>query len=186
MKKTITRAILGAALLLGVAGLAYAAGAKSKKESMTIPAGEIHWEEYAPGVPLQVAMLWGDRKKGGDYGMLLKFPAGFEAGMHSHTLDYTGVSIKGTWVHTVEGDTAPKDLPPGSFVSQTGKQNHNDQCKGKEDCIVFIHQVGKGDFIPAKPAADAKAPAGAAKAPADAKAPAAPADAKAPAAPAKK
>jgi hypothetical protein len=83
--------------------------------------------------------------------------------MHAHTLDYYAVNVQGTWVHT-EGDTnPPKELPVGSYVFQPGKQMHNDVCKGKTDCIVFIHQHGKGDFIPGKTAA-AAAPAKAADA----------------------
>ena len=160
------------ALVMAIAGISYTAGA-AKKEAVMIPAPDIKWEPYAAGVPLQVTKLWGDRTKGGDYGMLLKLPAGFEAGMHAHTLDYYAVNVQGTWVHTVEGDTnPPKELPVGSYVFQPGKQMHNDVCKSKVDCILFIHQHGKGDFIPAKTAA---APAKAADAkPADAK-PAAPA-----------
>jgi hypothetical protein len=164
-----TKKRIGSAVILAAAmGLSYAAGAaKAKKEAVIVPAAELHWEEYAPGTPLQVASLWGDRKKGGDYGMLLKMPAGFEAGVHAHTLDYWGVAVQGTWVHTVEGSDAPaKEGGPGTYVMQPGKQNHNDVCKGKQDCILFLHQHGKGDFIPAKPAAaaDAKAPAAPAKA----------------------
>jgi len=33
---------------------------------------------------------------------------------------------------------------------QPGVQNHNDVCKGPNDCILFIYQKVKGDFIPAK------------------------------------
>jgi anti-sigma factor ChrR (cupin superfamily) len=150
MTKTTTKVILGAAVLVTVAGLSYAAGAaKAKQEPVRVPAGELHWEPYAPGVPLQVASLWGDRKKGGDYGMLLKFPAGFDSGMHAHTLDYRAVAVQGTWVHTQEGEPGAPELAPGSFVMQPGKQFHSDACKGKQDCIVFIHQHGKGDYIPA-------------------------------------
>jgi anti-sigma factor ChrR (cupin superfamily) len=70
--------------------------------------------------------------------------------MHAHTLDYKAIGVQGTWVHTQEGETAAPDLPPGSFVMQPGKQLHGDACKGKQECIVFIHQHGKGDYIPKK------------------------------------
>ena len=114
--------------------------------------------------------LWGDRNKGPEYAMLLKVPAGGDSGMHAHTADYHAVSVQGTWVHTVEGDPASvKDLGPGSYVFQPGKQMHQDQCKGKQECIIFVHQHGKGDFLPGKkPAAD-KAAAPAAPAPAAAR-----------------
>jgi hypothetical protein len=92
-------------------------------------------DPYAPGVPLQVAKLWGDRTKGA-YGMLLKLPAGFEAGFHAHTADYKAVLISGTWVHPDEGKevAASKELTPGSFVMQPGKVFHNDKCKEGSDC----------------------------------------------------
>jgi hypothetical protein len=168
--KSLKKTVAGAAVLLAVAGLSYAAGAAKGKAPITTAAPDIVWEPYGPNVPLQVAKLWGDRTKGGDYGMLLKLPAGFEAGMHSHTLDYYAVAVQGTWVHTTEGDAnPPKDLTAGSYVFQPGKQNHNDVCKSKTECVLFIHQHGKGDFVPAKAP---KAPAGAA--PAGAAPPAAP------------
>ena len=174
MPTTIRKKLVATLVLVAVAAVSYAAGAAKGKTGVLMSAPEIQWEPYGPGNPLQVAKLWGDRTKGGDYGMLLKMPAGGEAGMHAHTGDYHGINLQGTWVHTFEGDTsAPKELPPGSYVMQPGKQNHNDVCKGKVDCIIFVHQHAKGDFIPAKTAAkpadkpaDPAAPAPAAK-PAD-------------------
>jgi anti-sigma factor ChrR (cupin superfamily) len=95
-----------------------------------------------------MSILWGDYKKG-PFGMLLKQPAGFDSGMHTHASDYHAVSVQGTWIHTVEGDTsAPKELTAGSYVMQPAKQFHEDRCKGPDDCIVYIHQLGKADFIP--------------------------------------
>ena len=173
--------ILGTGLLLAVGGLSVAAQAKAaKKEAIMMPIADVKWEAMMPGAPLQVSALWGDRNKG-DHGMYLKIPPGFESGMHSHTADYYAVLVQGTWVHTVEGDTSPpKELAVGSWVFQPGKQNHNDVCKSKTECTIFIYQHAKGDFIPAK----AGAPAKGAEKPAD-KPAAAPAAA-APAAPAKK
>jgi hypothetical protein len=186
--------IVGTGLLLAVGGLSATAVAKAKgKEAVITPAADIKWEPYAPGVPLQVGQQWGDRMKG-KHGMFLKLPAGFDSGMHSHTSDYYAVLVQGTWVHTVEGDTnPPKELTVGSYVFQPGKQNHSDLCKSKIDCITFIYQDAKGDFIPAKAEKTAAKPADkaaekpAAVAAAPAAAPAAPAKpAAAPAAPAKK
>ena len=150
--------LVSASILLGVAAVSFAAGAGTAKmkPSTMVNAPDIVWEEYAPGVPLKVGKLWGDRKKG-EYAMLLKLPAGFEAGMHSHTADYHAVLVQGTWVHSDDGGEA-KELAVGSYVMQPGKQWHNDVCKGTTDCIIFVHQHKKGDFIP-KPAPKAPAPA---------------------------
>jgi Domain of unknown function (DUF4437) len=143
------------ASLAAVAAISYAAGAASRGKPAVISGpDELVWEPYAPGATLQVAKLWGDRAKSGDYGMLLKMPSGFASGLHSHGVDSEAVLVQGTWIHTVDGgDAGPaKELGPGSYVFQPGRQEHNDVCKSKIDCIVFVHQRGKGDFIAARPA----------------------------------
>jgi len=140
---------LGFALvLLLTMATAYGVDAR-QSQAVNAPLSAIKWQPYAPGNPLQIAMLWGDRSKPVDYAMYLKMPAGFEAGRHSHTNDYHGVGIQGTWVHTNDGGK-PVDLGPGGHVFQPGKQVHNDACKGSTECIILIHQMGPGDFIPAK------------------------------------
>jgi hypothetical protein len=145
---------------VATAGLGYmaGAGAAAKKEAVMWAAPDIKWEPYAPGVPLQVAKLWGDRAKGKDYGMLLKLPAGMPADWHSHNDDYYGVSVQGTWQHAIKEGEALTDLPVGSYVYQPGKQVHGDACKAGQDCIVFIHQHAKGSYVPAKTAAAPAAP----------------------------
>lgn len=108
--------------------IAAPAFAGAKKESKSLPFDQIQWQDYAPGVPLKVATLWGDPAKGA-HGRYLKMPAGFEAGIHSHTADYHGVLISGTWVHWDEGKSQDLELAPGSYVMQPGKVNHGDKCK---------------------------------------------------------
>jgi hypothetical protein len=121
------------------------------KQEITVPAADLKWEALVPGSPVKMCVLWGDSKKG-PFGMLLKLPGGFDGGMHTHATDYHAVCVQGTWIHTVEGDSsAPKELTPGSYVMQPAWQFHDDKCKGPEDCIVYIHQLGEADFIrPAK------------------------------------
>ena len=158
VKAPLARALgaftIAALALSTVAGLCYAAGAAYRgKPAVIAGPGDLVWEPYARGATLQVAKLWGDRAKPGDYGILLKMPPGFSSGLHSHGADSEAVLVQGTWIHTIEGDVAPaKELAPGSYVFQPGRQEHNDVCRGKIDCIVFVHQHARGDFIPAKPA----------------------------------
>src|ERR1044072_6597322 len=130
-----TKWIASATLLAAVAIGGYAVGAAGK--ACTIEPGRAaKWEPYAPEVPLQVAKIWGDRTKVA-YAMLLKLPAGFEAGVHAHTADYKAILVSGTWIHTDEGQeiSAGKELTPGSYVLQPGKAMHNDKCKDGADCI---------------------------------------------------
>ena len=110
------------------------------------PADQMEWREMAPGSPLKIVILWGDRSKG-EYAMLLKMPPGFVAPVHAHTGDYYGMNLTGTWRHAFEGGEE-RELPPGSYVFQPGMGMHGDACVGPEDCILFIHQHVKGDFIP--------------------------------------
>lgn len=149
MTSTLKKRIGGALVVAIVAAVSYAAGAaQGKPVNMAI--GNVKWEPAAPGSPVQIAILWGDRTKGNDYGMLLKMPAGLEAGRHSHTADYHAVGVKGTWVHSNDGDARSHELPPGSYAMQPGKQVHNDMCKGTSECVIFVHQHAPGDSIPAK------------------------------------
>jgi hypothetical protein len=149
MTKTVTKRVLGALGIAVVAVGSYAVGVAQGKRPVNLSVGEMRWEPFATGSPLQIVRLWGDRTKG-EYGMLLKLPAGTNSGMHAHSGDYHALTVQGTWVHTNEGDNTTKDLPPGSYVMQPGKQFHNDVCKGTGDCILFVHQHAKGDFIPPK------------------------------------
>ncbi len=130
-----------------VAAVSYAAGAA--KQAKMQAASELKWEPMAPNIPLQIATLWGDRTKG-ESGVLLKMPGGFESGMHGHTADYHAVVVSGTWVHTEEGSSEVKELGPGSYVMQPGKKMHNDVCRAGADCVLFIHQKAKADFLPPK------------------------------------
>ena len=140
----MTKRLLLLGLCLTVAGMAHAAD--SGKPGIMIPADAMEWKELNPGSPVKMASLWGDRSTG-EYAMLLKLPAGFVAPIHAHTGDYYGMNLTGTWRHSFDGGEQ-KDLPPGSYVFQPGMGWHGDSCIGPEDCILFIHQHVKGDFIP--------------------------------------
>ena len=139
-----------ATLCVGIAMLAGVHEAWAQGQSATaihLPATGLTWEPFAPGAPVDVAPLWGDRTKPGEYGMFLRLKAGQETGMHAHTADYRGVNVQGIWVRTIQGDPVPKELPPGSYVFQPGKQFHNDMCKGPADCVLLVHQHAMADVL---------------------------------------
>ncbi len=136
-------------LLLGLcltAAARFGQAADTEKLGIMIPADAMEWKELNPGSPVKMAPLWGDRSMG-EYAMLLRLPAGFVAPVHAHTGDYYGMNLTGTWRHSFDGGEQ-KDMPPGSYVFQPGMGWHGDACIGAEDCILFIHQHVKGDFIP--------------------------------------
>jgi quercetin dioxygenase-like cupin family protein len=148
--------VLSAFALVSTLGFSGGVAVAQGKQEITVPAADLKWAALVPGSPVKMSVLWGDYKKG-PFGMLLKQPGGSESGMHTHASDYYAVLVQGTWIHTVEGDSsAPKELTPGSYVMQPAQQFHNDKCKGPEDCIVYIYQLGKADFIPFKGARPAE------------------------------
>jgi len=141
MRKPHTARMLAAAALLLLSTAAAAQGAPLRMHTPE----ELTWVPF--GAEGKAAFLWGDRKVG-PWGMLLKFPPGYRGGAHSHTLDYHGITVAGTWTRTAGG--VSRDLPVGSYVLQPGKQVHSDGCKGPEECVFLIHQAGPGDYIPAE------------------------------------
>ena len=137
-------ALLGVCLAVVIAARGYAAN--NEKPGAMVPSSEMVWKEIAPGSPVTVTVLWGDRAAG-EYGALIKLPAGYTAPIHAHTGDYYAVNLTGTWRHSFDGGSQ-KDLPPGSYVFQPGMGWHGDACIGTQDCTLLIFQHVKGDFIP--------------------------------------
>ena len=137
-------ALLVGVLLIGAAGLGYAAGAANHGTMSAY--SEAAWKEIRPGSPVSVMPLWGDASTG-EHGRLLKLPAGFVAPDYAHTGDYHGINLTGTWRHSFDGGEE-RELPPGSYVFQPGMAIHGDACVGPEDCVLVLHQHEKADFIP--------------------------------------
>ncbi|MDH3737636.1 MAG: DUF4437 domain-containing protein [Alphaproteobacteria bacterium] len=106
---------------------------------------DLVWVKGGPG--LEFALLWGDWTKD-EYGMIVKIKAGHAAPKHSHTADYHGVTLQGSWVHTY-GENDDRVLAPGGYAFQSGKEDHGDRCEGPQDCLILIHQHGPRDFVPA-------------------------------------
>lgn len=129
-------------VILSVGAIAIALGVAQAQETFTnryIPADRISWYAEAPGIPIKLAALWGDRKTG-EAGTLLTAPAGWESGLHSHTADYWAVVVQGTWRHTVPstGEGKGLRLESGAFWTQKHTQLHEDACISATPCVVFL------------------------------------------------
>lgn len=132
--------LAAASLLLGLTATAFAA----KKDTIW-PAEAIKWEE-GPAKGVKVANLWGDMKKGGSYGALLKFDAGLMHPMHWHSQTLKIVVISGTFVHQPAGGTETK-LGPGSYLLQAGKGKHTSGCAAGAECTFFMTSSDKFDML---------------------------------------
>lgn len=123
--------------------------AKDKpKQDVIKPADSIEWKA-GPIAGTKLATLWGDSKKGGNYGMLVKFDAGVMHPLHHHTKTLKLIILTGTLIHKTEGGTESK-LGPGSYLLQAGGNKHISGCAAGAECQFFMTSDGKFDFIDAE------------------------------------
>lgn len=97
---------------------------------------------------LKAGPAYGDLSKG-KHGTFIRMPAGFVSDAHTHTEDYFGVVISGTGANGLVGST-DIPLPQGSYWFQRGKEKHVTKCISGTDCLFFIYQPGKFDYVVAK------------------------------------
>jgi beta-alanine degradation protein BauB len=148
MKLSAKLSIIAIAVLTGSAGLALA---QESIPSSSLPADKI---PFGPtGVKTEIGELkagpaYGDFSKG-RHGTFIRMPAKFVSPLHYHTADYFGIVVQGVAVNTQSGN-AGVPLPVGSYWFQKGKQNHVTKCISDTDCLFFIYQPDKFDYVPAK------------------------------------
>lgn len=117
--------------------------------SISLPADKIGFG--GTGIKTEAGELFagpafGDLTKG-MHGTFIKMPAGFVSPVHTHTEDYLAVVIHGVGENGPAG--APDvPLPVGSYWFQRGEEPHVTKCLSKEDCLFFLYQPGKFDYIP--------------------------------------
>jgi hypothetical protein len=139
--------LLGAAVLTALSSIAVAAilGAPS----MSTPVTELRYGPtgISDGVhgELNAAPAYGDLAHGA-HGTFIKMPAGFVSKVHVHTGDYWGVVISGVAVNGLPG-SQDVPLPVGSYWFQKGGERHVTKCISPNECIFFISQNEKFDYV---------------------------------------
>ncbi|WP_428422426.1 DUF4437 domain-containing protein [Methylibium sp.] len=136
--QNLGRAALVASAL--IAGAAFAA-----ETSISVPVTDIKFFDTGVG-PLKAAVGFGDLSKGA-HSTFVKLPAGFVSPLHIHTEDYYAVVISGVVANEVDAHVPDRPLAPGSYWFQKGKVNHVTKCISANECVVFITQPGKFDYI---------------------------------------
>jgi beta-alanine degradation protein BauB len=145
--RTIAISFLSAMALAGTV----AAQATGDRLSISTPADKI---VFGPtGVKTEVGELlagpaYGDLAKGA-HGTFIRMPAHFVSPLHRHTEDYFAVVISGVGVNT---QPAKDDVPlaVGSYWFQRGGENHVTKCLSDTDCLFFLYQPGKFDYVTAR------------------------------------
>jgi len=119
--------------------------------SSSLPADKV---QFGPtGIKTEIGELkagaaYGDLTKG-RHGTFLRMPAKYVSPLHSHTADYFGIVVQGVAVNTQPGN-ADVPLLVGSYYFQKGKENHVTKCISETDCLLFIYQPDKFDYVPAQ------------------------------------
>lgn len=147
MSTAFYKLLTAAAVVASVASVPAIADTDGPKKLF---AADMKWEPLAEGSPLNVVKLWGDPFKDGGYGMLVKLPPGFTTGMHSHSAPYYSVELTGRKIHRGKDEEKSEAYTPGSFTHEVPGHIHEDVCTGSVDCILFITQQTKFDFLPEK------------------------------------
>ena len=145
------------------AGLGFAGGvfAAKAKEIVVTPAAEVKFQPLDPNDKEakgpQIAIVFGDVKKKGPVGILIKTPPGGRSGPHAHTSDDYAIGITGLAHNFVPGGDEGKPLGPGGYWSQPGKMDHDNYCEEKGGpCLSFVYMPNGFDILPAKAAPTAK------------------------------
>jgi uncharacterized protein DUF4437 len=96
----------------------------------------------------QISVVFGDMKAKAPIGFILKAPAGFKPGPHTHTSDDYAVIISGS-LHNFSGTDEGPGVTAGGSWYQPGKQVHDNHCDGPAECLAFVYMPGGFDFVPA-------------------------------------
>jgi hypothetical protein len=149
MKNPTLKLIGATAIAVAAFGTIAANSAPSVAPSISTPITQL---KFGPtGVKngtgeLYAAAAYGDLSRAA-HGTFIKMPAGFVSDVHTHSEDYYGVVISGVGVN-VQGTKNDVALPVGSYWLQKGGEPHVTKCISPNECIFFISQPGKFDYVP--------------------------------------
>ena len=154
-----TKSVIAAGALAVAAGAVSIFGASAEVAnhpahegpSVSIPADQIKF--FGAGVKTEkgernACPAYGDLQNG-KHGTFILMPHGFVSPAHTHTEDYFGVVIKGVGANQAPGGKIVP-LVAGSYWFQKGEETHVTQCLSETDCLFFIVQPGKFDYLASK------------------------------------
>lgn len=132
------------ALILGVSSLSAMADQKS---ITNISTNQLDWKVTDEKVAF--ASLEGDRFKE-SYMAMIRLPAGLISPAHTKTANMFGIVVSGTIRHIAVGADPSTEvlLPPGSIYKIPAGLPHISKCNAGVDCVTFLYQDGKFDFLP--------------------------------------
>ena len=143
MPKSIIATLCAASLCaLTTGGLAASTG-----KIVNMPPPHLQWETTKEGVGF--AALQGDRFTE-PYMAMVRLPAGLISPAHTKTANMYGLVVSGTIANIALGADPKSEikLPSGSWYKIPAGLPHISKCLSTVDCITFLYQDGKFDFLP--------------------------------------
>ncbi len=121
--------------------------AADDSQIINLPPSLQHWETTREGVGF--APLQGDRFAEA-YMAMVHLPAGLISPAHVKSATMYGMVISGTITNIALGADPDTEmaLPAGSFYKIPAGLAHISKCISDVDCITFLYQDGKFDFVP--------------------------------------
>lgn len=145
--------IVAVSLVSGGLGAAGGVFAAKSKEIVVTPDSEVKFHPLDPrdteGKGAQMAVVFGDLKKKGPFGYLLKVPAGDTSPAHTHSSDDYAVVIKGS-MSNYAPNSEVKPLSAGSTWFQPARVAHVNHCDAGAPCEIFVYMANGFDYAPAK------------------------------------
>lgn len=137
------------AALLSLGGLVGFSDAGEPSFVTNLPPNQFDWETTEEGVGF--APLIGQRFEE-PYMAMVQLPGGLVSPAHLKTANMFGVVVSGTMVHASVSADSRKEvlLPAGSFYKIPANLPHISKCVSQIDCVTFLYQDGKFDFLPAE------------------------------------
>ena len=125
-----------------------ATGLRADDAAITnVSVDKLAWEITEEGVGF--APLIGERFNEA-YMAMVKLPAGLVSPAHVKSANMFGVVITGTITHLAVGVDPSLAVPltAGSFYKVPAGVGHVSRCVSDIDCVTFLYQDGKFDFVP--------------------------------------
>lgn len=140
------KAIVALIFVTSSSALPISVYAADRAEIVSMPASQLKWETTKEGVGF--APLQGDRFKE-SYMAIVKLPAGLISPAHRKSANMYGLVVSGTIANIAVGaDLATEiKLPTGSYYKIPAGLAHVSKCVSSTDCVTFLYQDEKFDFL---------------------------------------
>ncbi|PCI46251.1 MAG: hypothetical protein COB49_08765 [Alphaproteobacteria bacterium] len=114
---------------------------------INMPSSQLHWETTKEGVGF--APLQGDRFNE-SYMAIVRLPAGLISPAHVKSANMYGMVVSGTITNLAIGadPSTEVELAAGSYYKIPAGLAHISKCVSAVDCVTFLYQDGKFDFLP--------------------------------------